>query len=229
MTLPSILTTARTLSYYTRLQEVVANNLANVNSDGYKADRLTAQNIGGTGYPVPVQTLDLRQGTLRETGRELDVALQGDGFLVVQTPDGERLIRGGSLAVDRAGFLADRHGNLLLGADGPMRVLGKEIRIEPDGTVLVDEARAGRLRMEVVADPARLRKEGEGRFLAEAGAATPAASLTLQQGALEEANVNSLLGTVDMIMVQRAYAANIEALRAMDGVMGTLTSQIGGR
>jgi len=228
MTLPSIVTTARTLSYYTRKQEIVANNLANATSDGYKSDRLTAQNVGAGGYPVPVQTLDLRQGTLRNTGRELDLALQGDGFLVVATADGERLIRGGSLAIDGAGFLTDRHGNKVLGVDGPMRTLGKEIRFQADGTVLVDDARAGRLRL-VAAAAGDLLKEGEGRFIAGAGAANEAAQVTVEQGMLEDANVDPLLGTVDMILVQRAYAANLEALRAMDGVMGTLTGQIGGR
>lgn len=226
MTLPAIVTSARTLGYYTRLQEVTANNLANVASDAYKGDRITAQALAGDSSPTPVHTLDLRQGTLRDTGRPLDVALEGDGFLVVRTPQGERLTRGGSLEISRDGFLVDRHGDLLLGEDGPLHVAGQELVLEADGTVLVDGARAGRLRFETVANASALLKEGEGRFRTTT-ATIGAATMQLRQRSLEEANVSPLLGTVDLIMIQRAYAANTEALRTMDGVLGTVTGDIG--
>jgi flagellar basal-body rod protein FlgG len=226
VTLPAIMTSARTLGYYTRLQEVTANNLANVSSDAYKGDRITAQSLGGDSAPTPVHTLDLRQGTLRDTTRPLDVALAGEGFLVVRTAQGERLTRGGSLEVSRDGFLVDRHGDLLLGEDGPLHVAGQELVLEADGTVVVDGARAGRLRLETVADASLLRKEGEGRFAALAKT-LGAPGVQLRQRAIEDANVSPLLGTVDLIMIQRAYAANTEALRTMDGVLGTVTGDIG--
>lgn len=226
MTLPAIVTSARTLGYYTRLQEVTANNLANVSSDAFKGDRITAQSLLGESAPSAVHTLDVRQGTVRDTGRPLDVALEGEGFLVIRTPQGERLTRGGALEVSRDGFLVDRHGDVLLGEDGPLHVAGKELVLEADGTVLVDGARAGRLRFETVANPASLEKEGEGRFRATAKT-IGAPDLALRQRALEEANVSPLLGTVDLIMIQRAYAANTEALRTMDGVLGTVTGDIG--
>ena len=92
--------------------------------------------------------------------------------------------------------------------------------------MLVDGARAGRLRFETVASPTALLKEGEGRFRTTA-ATIGAAGLQLRQRSLEEANVSPLLGTVDLIMIQRAYAANTEALRTMDGVLGTVTGDIG--
>jgi flagellar basal body rod protein FlgG len=226
MTLPAILTSARTLGYYTRLQEVTANNLANASSDAYKSDRITAQSLAGGTHPVAVHALDLKQGTLRDSGRPLDVGLEGEGFLVVKTPRGERLTRGGSLEVSAEGFLVDRHGDLLLGEDGPLRVMGLEVVLEPDGTVLVDGARAGRLRFEMVADPKTLEKEGEGRFRSTVDT-MGAPALQLRQRHLEEANVDPLLGTVDLIMIQRAYAANTEALRAMDSVLGTITGDVG--
>ncbi len=229
MTLPGIVTTARTLSYYTRLQEVVANNLANATTAGYKADRMTAQRLAGGEHPVPVQALDLRQGSLRETRRTLDVGLEGEGFLVVQTGAGERLLRGGGLAIDGEGFLTDRHGHQVLGVDGPLHVAGRELVLEIDGTVVVDGARAGRLRLVTVDDPAQLQKEGEGRFVADPAALRAADATRLRQGTLEDANVDPLLGTVDLIMIQRAYTANLDALRAMDSVLGTITGQLGGR
>lgn len=226
MTLPAIVSTARTLGYYSRAQEMTANNLANVNSDAYKGDRITAQSVAGGTHPVPVHQLDLRQGSLRDTGRALDVGLEGDGFLVVRTAQGERLTRGGSLEVSREGFLTDRHGDVVLGVDGPLQVAGNRLVIEADGTVIVDEARAGRLRFVSVKDPGALLKEGEGRFRTESAVAG-APEMTLRQGTIEEANVSPLLSTVDLIMIQRAYAANTEALRAMDSVLSTITSDIG--
>ena len=114
MPIQGILNTARSLSFYTRKQEVVANNLANANSDAFKADRIMARAYPGATFPVPVQTIDLQQGTFRETSRPLDVALSGPGFLVVHTADGDRLTRGGSLQLDPAGRLTDSHGDLVM-------------------------------------------------------------------------------------------------------------------
>lgn len=226
MPLRSIINTARTLSYYTRLQEVVANNLANASTDGYKADRVTAR-LGRDGmHPIPVQALDLRQGTLRDTGRPLDIALKGDGFLVVQTPQGERLMRGGSMSLSADGTLVDRNGDPVLGAGGPIQIRGKTVEITGDGVIVVDGAKLDQLRLETVDDPTTLSKEGAGRFVAANGT-RPATDLRVAQGTIEDANVDSLLGTVDMIMIQRSYAANIDALKAMDAVLGTVTNDIG--
>src|SRR6185436_11911498 len=135
MPLKGIVNTARSLSYYLRLQEVTANNLANVNSDAFKADRLTARTLPNMDYPVPVQQIDLDQGTFRETGRPLDLSLDGPGFFVVRTERGERLTRGGSMKLDPAGMLTDSHGDPLLGTQGPLVISGSEIEVQSDGTV----------------------------------------------------------------------------------------------
>lgn len=227
MPLRGILTTARTLAYYNRLQELTANNLANVATDGFKLDRMTAHLLPGAGSPVPVQAIDLAQGTLTDTGRPLDLALDGPGFFVVATAGGERLIRGGSLRLDRTGRLVDAHGDPLQGADGPILVTGGTVEISGAGEVVVDGVPAGRLRMVDVDDPGSLRKEGAGRFLAT-GELRPAAPHTrVRQGALEASNVDTVLGMVDLVTIQRAYAANVDALRAMDGVLETITNQVG--
>ncbi|MEO5798597.1 MAG: flagellar hook basal-body protein [Gemmatimonadales bacterium] len=226
MPLRSIINTARTLSYYTRLQQTTANNLANVSTAGFKGDRLTARQSAGDPHPVPVQAIDLRQGTLRDTGRPFDLALKGDGFLVVQTPQGERLTRGGSLGIGNDGTLVDNHGDAILGSDGPINVSGRRVEIGTDGSVSVDGKSVGQLRVETVADPSTLTKEGAGRFI-PGGATQAATSVTVAQGALEDANVDPLLGTVDLITIQRAYAANLDVLKTMDGVMGTVTNELG--
>jgi flagellar basal body rod protein FlgG len=228
MAIGGIVTTARSLAYLQRLQEVTANNIANANSDAFKADRLLAWLPPGQAAPVPVRALDLRQGLVRDTGRPLDLALDGDGFLVVQTPRGERLTRGGSLHLDPAGRLVDSHGDPLLGADGPIVVQGSRVEVEADGTVQVDGAPVGRLRLETVDRPADLLKEGEGRFIPPA-ATRPVETgrIRVRQGAIEDANVDPLVAMVDLVAIQRAYAANLDALRAMDSVLATVASEVG--
>ena len=225
LTVPAFVVAARTMAYLNQRQEVIANNLANASTDGFKADRITGRSFDEL-FPEALASLDLQQGTVRDTGRRLDVALESDGFLVVSTGQGERLTRGGQLSMDAAGLLVDRDGNPVLGLEGAMHVRGELIEIEPDGTIVVDGARAGRLRVEQVANPATLVKEGIGRFLPTEGT-IPAPDVRIRQGALEDANVDPMTGTVDMIQIQRAYSTNAEVLRVLDSVLGTLTSDIG--
>jgi flagellar basal-body rod protein FlgF len=228
MSMRGILNTARTLSYYTKLQEVTANNLANANTDAFKADRMTARQLPGREYPVPVEQTDLEQGPLRETGRPLDVSLEGPGFFVVSTARGERLTRGGSLRLDASGALMDGRGDPLVGAEGPIRVNGAQVEIRPDGTVLVDGSAAGRLRIETVDHPATLLKEGIGRYV-PAGALRPVpeAQTFVRQGSVEEANLDPVLSMVELVTIQRSYGANVDALKALDGVLGTVTNTVG--
>lgn len=228
MPLQGILNTARTLSFYARRQEVTANNLANASSDGFKADRVLAHQLPGTTSPVPVQETDLRQGTFRETGRSLDLALDGDGFFVVATAQGERLTRGGSFHLDPAGRLANTQGDLVLGDGGPIVVQGGKVEVQGDGTVMVDGQSAGRLRVVNADEPQRLLKEGFGRY-APGGEVHPVDEDTthVRQGAVEEANLDSLLSMVDLVTIQRAYAANADALKAMDSVLGAVTTEVG--
>jgi len=227
MAIRGILNTARSLGYWLRSQEVTANNLANVNSDAFKVDRITARQLPGRTFPEAVERTDLRQGTLRETGRPLDVALDGDGYLVVETPAGERLTRGGSLTLDPSGRLTDMHGAQVLGEKGPIVAAGGTLEVHGDGTVTVDGALVGRLKL-VQAPADQLRKEGYGRFAATGDVAPAGESqVRVRQGAVEEPNVDPLLGMVDLVAIQRAYAANLDALRSMDGVLGTVVNQVG--
>jgi flagellar basal body rod protein FlgG len=228
MPLAGILNTARSLSFYLKWQEITANNLANANTDAFKVDRLAASRSPGATNAVPVQRTDLSQGRFRDTERALDLAIDGPGFLVVRTDHGERLTRGGSLKLDTDGYLTDSHGAPLLGEGGPILIAGSEVEVQGDGTVLVDGALAGRLRVANVEEPATLRKEGLGRFIAETPLSPVVEGATrLRQGAIEEPNMDPLLSMVDLITIQRAYSANIDALRTMDGVMGVVTGEVG--
>lgn len=228
MSLRAILNSARTLVYYERLQQILANNLANVSTDGYKADLFGMQVAPGTTRPEPITALDLRQGSFRETGRQLDLALHGPGFFVVETPAGERLSRGGGLRLDAAGQLVDVHDNPVLGVDGPLFITGAEIEVQADGTVIVDGTTIGKLRVETVDDPATLQKE-RGTLFVASGPLRPVdpVETRVRQGAIEESNFDAVLGMVDLITVAREFHANLTALRAMDDVLGSVANDIG--
>ena len=228
MPLKGIAETARTLSYYTRLQHVVANNLANANTDAFKADRMTAHLLAGSESLIPVQETDFQQGALRETGRPLDLALDGPGFLVVQTENGERLTRSGSLRLDQVGQVIDSLGAPVLGQEGPIVLTGNSVEVLHDGSVLLDGAVVDRLRIETVSDPSTLLKEGHGRFV-PAGATEPVAveQVRVHQGSVEEANLDPILSMVDLVRIQRAYTANVDVLKAMDDVLGSITKDVG--
>jgi flagellar basal-body rod protein FlgF len=230
MTVPGIITSAHALSYYQRLQEVTANNLANVSTDGFKLDRLTATTQNGGQYPMPVEHLDLSQGQIQDTGRELDVALRGPGFFAVQTPHGERLMRGGSLHLDVDNRIVDGQGDPVLGNNGPITLptVGGKISLRADGTVLVDGAPLDQFRIENVSDPTHLTEEGAGQF-STTGPTTAVSpgTTTVQQGAVEQPNSDAVHGMVDLVTIQRAYAANLDAIKAMDGVLDTVAGQVG--
>ena len=112
---------AQALRYLERRQEVVANNLANVSTDGFKAERTFGRLLEGSIPVVETQT-DMRAGTMRPTGAPLDIALGGDGFLVVDGPEGERLTRGGAFRLDDRHRVVTADGMPLLGEGGPIVV-----------------------------------------------------------------------------------------------------------
>ena len=147
---------------------------------------------------------------------------------VDESLSGERLMRGGSLRLDTHGVLTDMNGNPMLGTQGPMVVSGAKVEVQGDGTVVVAGSIAGRLRVENVDDPGKLLKEGQGRFIASGPTHEVDEGATqVRQGSVEEANLDPLLSMVDLVTIQRAYASNVEALRAMDSVLGTITNQVG--
>jgi flagellar basal-body rod protein FlgF len=230
MTVPGIITSAHALSYYQRLQEVTANNLANVSTDGFKLDRLTSSTQGEDGYPTPVEKLDLSQGQIHDTGRDLDVALRGPGYFTVQTPHGERLSRGGSFHLDSEGRIVDEQGDPVMGNNGPIVVppTGGKITVRADGSIFIDGTPTDQFKINNVSDPSQLTEEGAGLF-SFTGSTTPttSATTTVQQGSIEQPNSDAVTGMVDLVSIQRAYAANLDAIKAMDGVLDTVTGQVG--
>src|SRR5690606_10100423 len=104
---------ANALHYWERRQEIAANNLANADTTGFKAEKVFAR-VMGDAIPVADAMTDMSAGTLTPTGEPLDLAIGNDAFLVVETPQGERLSRGGSFTLDAEGRIVDSSGNPLL-------------------------------------------------------------------------------------------------------------------
>lgn len=209
--------------------EVLANNLANVSTNGFKRDDLL---IVPAGAPVPVGSTvlpggettvkpwtDFSQGPIRETGRNLDVALNGSGFLVVETPAGERYTRSGALDVSSAGFLVTSTGQNVLGEKGPIAIRSGRVTIGDKGEVQDDGRTVDTLRVVDFPAGAPLLKEGGGLLAAtDPGAATPATNAQVISGSLEGANVNSVEAMVNIIEVLRTYESYQRAIQAIDEV-----------
>lgn len=219
-------TAAAALRFWERRQEVTANNLANVNTDGFKGERTFARLLDST-IPVIDTATDQRNGNISATGNPLDVAISGEGYFVVQTPKGERLFRGGALNIDSERRLVDANGNPVLGADA-VPVGAKQIIIDVHGHLKADGKEFGRLRVEVVPPGTRLRHEGDGYFSTTATRTdADMTKVKIRQGAIEGSNVSSLDAMVDMIAVQRAYGAVQKTISTLDSVRGLASNELG--
>jgi flagellar basal-body rod protein FlgF len=199
--------------------DVVANNLANVSTVGYRGqnefyDAVTASaepqalsplNVAINDYGVLGGTsIDFAQGNLQQTGNTLDLAVKGPGFFVVQTPNGVRYTRDGAFHVSAAGQLVNEHGDAVLDPKNlPVQVPLGAISITPDGTVSVDGAVAGQVQLAEFASEERLQPEGNANFIAPAGAAKPAQNSTVASGMLESSNLNAIQETVSLLVLQR--------------------------
>jgi flagellar basal-body rod protein FlgF len=215
-------------------QSLVANNLANVGTNGFRADlaRFSAQPVAGPGYASRVNTVasglgfDSSQGTLQETGNTLDVAIDGKGYIAVQASDGsEAYTRGGTLNVNALGLLETQRGEIVLGDNGPLAVPPySEITVAHDGTIAIVPqgqgaetlAQVGRIKL-VNPDPAMLEKRPDGLIrMAGGAAAEPDASVRLASGFIESSNVNVASALVDMIEYARQFEVAVRMMRVAD-------------
>ncbi|HKS18959.1 MAG TPA: flagellar basal-body rod protein FlgF [Bradyrhizobium sp.] len=215
-----------------RQMDVVANNVANVNTTGYKADRslfiehlmsgahednFAAGRDRRLSYVNDRATFhDFSQGAPEQTKNPLDVAIDGSGFFVVQTPAGERYTRDGSFQINNQGQLVNASGYPVLGSNGPVQFqqTDKQINIAADGSITVIEGTGradsvrGKLRLVSFAQAQRLTKEGANLYAAAAAdgaTAAPDTASRVRQGFVEKSNVNSVAEMSRMIEVTRTY------------------------
>ena len=212
----------------------------------------TAPVVGrlGTGVEQNEVFTIFEQGSLRETSNPFDVALEGEGFLVVQTPFGERYTRNGSLILGPESLLVTKDGYPVLGEDGPIQIKLHNFVIDPEGRIFVNadlqddpqrlvsqrenewenRIELDQLRLIEVDRPRYLRKQGDSLWDVneDSGPAVPVADderPRIRQGFLETANVNPVVEMVRLIEVNRAYEANQRVVRAQDESTARLINQ----
>ena len=209
-------------------QDRIANDLANAATPGYKRtvatqhafgeilleSRRTGATVGESGLGVIAagSRVDLTQGALRMTEEPLDVALDGDGFFSVATPNGLRYTRDGQFRVDAAGKLVSSIGDAVLGTNGSPIVVGGGAKpsIADDGTVIAGGKVVGKLAVSSLSNPEKV----DGGFFT--GGATAAQNTAVRQGFLEGANITAAETMVDMIESLRAFEADQRVLHAID-------------
>ncbi len=231
-------------------QAIIANNLANAETPGFKADRvafqerLNAATAGGdlrTSHPVldamtgglfetPVYT-DFAQGSLIPSNSDLDVALDGEGFLVVQTPDGARYTRDGRMMMDAGGMLvhAVTGGAMLDGEGQPIFLdpsITESIKIDQSGRISQGRISAGTLGMVGFSDIQKLEKVGKDLYAAE-GVKPVKANPTVKQNAYEASGVEPISALVEMIAAARAYESNARMISLQDESLGRMVSELG--
>ena len=217
---------ASALRYYERKQEIVANNLANVSTNGFKAQRVFAKLLDGIA-PAAESGSDFSVGPLRQTANPTDVAVDGQGFFVVSTPDGERYTRGGSFRLDEKHQLVDNDGRPLLGTKGPIKLLDAPIEIDQKGEVKQNGQIVDTLRMETAPKGTDVQRQGESLWIPPANKEVlKPADRAVKQGYIEESNVNSMSALIDMVSVQRAYASVQKSIIEMDHTNETVATQI---
>ena len=262
-----------------RMDEI-ANNLANVDLNGYKKDTAiqkafpellirrmnddgmhtfpmgsvdSSPIVGrlGTGVETNEVYTNFAQGAMKQTENDFDLALEGDGFMAVQAPQGERLTRNGSFLINSDGYLVTKGGDFVLGENGPIKLKKNNFVIDQDGTIwqnatfAADDTRlvsaqenqweniekVDRLKLVDVQRKRYLLKEGNSywRVTDESGPAQiigGEARPKMRQGFLETANVNAVTEMVEMIDVNRAYEANQRTVQTEDSLIGKLWNEV---
>ena len=212
-----------------RQMDVVANNVANINTNGFKADRSLFEEYLKSGAREDNFTRsdrrvsfvqdrasfhDFAAGNTEQTKNPLDVSIDGGGCIAVQTPAGERYTRDGGLQINNLGQLVTAGGNPVMGTSGPIvfQPTDKQINIAADGNVTVLEGTGrtdsvrGKLRLVSFADAQKLVKDGNNLFSAgQGGAAQPDTTSKVRQGFIEKSNVNSVTEMSRMIEITRTY------------------------
>ena len=235
--LEGLYTAAAGMAAQQQRMDHLANDVANVNTAGYKHVRTGFRDLmyqqggrgaaptvtAGAGSAAQIVGRSFAQGSLRQTGQPLDVALEGPGFLQVRTEDGQlALTRDGSLHVTNNGQLVNSNGDALAPpVNFPAGTNMQQVKIAADGTITAGNERIGQLVAVDVTAPQALTSVGDNLFVANAESGAPRqVPTTFAGGYLEGSNVELADAMVDMMDSQRAYELASRAIRQQDEMMG---------
>ena len=227
-----------------RAMEVIANNLANLGTPAFKREGVQFEE-----YVVPVEATeaegggtvnvsfvldrgvvrDLSAGRLEQTGSPLDLAIDGPGYFVVQTPDGERYTRNGHFTFDDQGRVATDDGYVLQSDGGAITLQPQdgELRVGQDGMLSTDLQLLGKLRVVNFPDERAMLKTGSSLYDANGQAPNAIASPRIIQGAIEKSNVEPVIEITHMIDVMRAYQASADLTKSGEDLLKKAIESIG--
>lgn len=206
-------------------QDAIANNLANVNTSGYKrkvvafsafdaalrkAGELPQSDSAKLLTPRPTEFEDKSEGAIHTTGVATDFAIDGPGYFVLQTSGGEKLVRDGSFQLDSTGRLISSDGSLVMGEKGAIQITDQNWFVDPDGTIHSGSAVVDRLRIEGRSDGSNSSKQTR-----------------IASGCLESSNVNSVSEMVSMITGFRSYEACQKTIQSLDQTLDKVINQLG--
>ncbi|MDA1024305.1 MAG: flagellar basal-body rod protein FlgF [Proteobacteria bacterium] len=237
----TLIATARQ-SGLSRQLDIVANNIANMNTNGFKGEKMMfiehlVKSKGGNNllskplsFVRDIATMtNFEEGAIEKTGNSLDVAIAGEGFFVVQTDEGERYTRNGRFKLDEAGQMVTQSGNPVLSSGGQPFFLSPEdteISISKDGTVSTNNGDLGRIRLVTFDNLQLLKRSAKGLYASEAPA-KDVTTVALAQGMLEGSNVQPIFEMAKMISIQRTYDGVRTFLDREDERMRKMVSEMG--
>jgi flagellar basal-body rod protein FlgF len=227
-----------------RAMEVIANNLANINTPAFKRESVQFEH-----YMVPVQATeaegggtvnvsfvldrgvarDTSAGRVEPTGSLLDMAIDGPGYFAVQTPQGERYTRNGHFRLDEQGQVVTDDGYVVQSDGGAITLQSQDgdLHLGKDGTLSTDLQQLGKLRIVNFTDERALKKAGSSLYDAGGQVANPVASPRVLQGMMEKSNVEPVLEIAKMIDVMRAYQASSDLTKSGEDLLKQAIEKIG--
>jgi flagellar basal-body rod protein FlgF len=231
-------------------QDIIANNLANVSTAGFKKHKAVQLGFDGMfsskfrhpfhynveaapagGVKSVESWSDTAMGSLKRTDNPLNLALQGPGYFSVDTPRGVRYTRSGDFTIDIDGHLATTEGFKVMSTEGqPIDVRGERVNVGREGIVNVDGIFSGRIQLTEFRAPQRLLREGANLYAASEAvseASAESADTTVTQSYLEMSNVNVVSQMTEMVMGIRNYEANQKVIQTHDALTGMLIERIG--
>ena len=225
-----------------RSMDVIANNLANVSTPGFKREAAKFEEFVTHVAPSEGQKglqavsfvkdagvmRDISNGTIESTGAPFDVALDGQGYFSVQTAQGPRYTRNGHFTLDASGQIVTSGGNPVLGDGGPITITPDDgdVHIAADGTVSGKNGQIGKLSMVDFANDRALVKEGDSLY-STTQAPTAAANTVARQGMLESSNVQPVIEISHMIEVMRSYEATATLSSSQEDLMRQAIDKLG--
>lgn len=227
-----------------RRLDVISNNLANVNTPGFKKDKMSFEGLlagninppevpqGKTADPILQKEniyIDHASGPISQSGNPLDMAIDGEGFFAVTTPEGTAYTRQGNFRISADGTLVTVDGLPVQGSGGAaIRIQGNQVEVDQSGAILVDGAQAGALAIMDFEKPYALNKIGSALFVPVDPQSTPqTAKAQVRQGYLEGSNVESISEMVQLIETNRYFEACSKIIRGFDDMAAKAAGDLG--